>query len=329
MYKICYIVPYFGKLPQNFQLWLYSCYKNPTIDWLILSNDKTNYNYPSNVKFINCEFNDIVNLIKSYYNFEIKINSYWELSLFKPAYGEIFQKYIKEYDFWGHCDIDLLWGNIRKFLTDSLLTKYDKIGFQGHSTLYRNNEEVNSRYKIKVPNEINYIDVFSGQIRYSFDENGMETIYKYLKIPYYKETNFAHLSKYDYSFVLKYLPENCYYKNRRQIFLWEDGTLNRYYVEKNRKEIEKEEFMYIHFFCRPISYKYDNDKMCEKYIIYPDVVKEFNDKKVTLKLLNKYGKNSKIKYYIKSIYYNRKKLTLKKIKENIIRMIKHKKENLY
>ena len=59
MKSICYIVPYFGKLPNNFQLWLNSCSTNNTIDWIIFTNDKTYYNYPENVKVNYCEFEEV------------------------------------------------------------------------------------------------------------------------------------------------------------------------------------------------------------------------------------------------------------------------------
>ena len=45
-YKIVMILPYFGKLPNYFDLWLQSAEKNSTIDWLIYTDDFTAYNYP-------------------------------------------------------------------------------------------------------------------------------------------------------------------------------------------------------------------------------------------------------------------------------------------
>ena len=45
MYSIAYVVPYFGKFPKEFQFWLLSCKCNPTIDWLIFTDDKTPYEY--------------------------------------------------------------------------------------------------------------------------------------------------------------------------------------------------------------------------------------------------------------------------------------------
>lgn len=325
MYRICYVVPYFGKLPKNFQIWLNSCKYNKNINWLIFTDDCTNFLYPDNIKVIYTKFDVIKKLIQKKFDFEVKIDSYWCLSLFKPAYGEIFEEYLKEYDFWGHCDVDLIWGDISSFISDDVLKKYDKIGFQGHSTLYRNNREVNSRYKVMVPDEFNYIDIFSGKVKYSFDEVGMEKIYNYLNIDYYKKTNFAHLSKYDYSFYLKYLPRDFDYKNRRQVFYWDNGVLYRYYIGKSNS-VEVENFMYLHFFCRPMKYLSDGLKQGAKYLIYPDKLIEF-DGAIDYNLINKYGKCSKLKYYATSLYYNKKKITVKKIKDNLIRMIRWKKEN--
>ena len=42
MKTILFICPYFGKLPiAHMKLWLLSCEKNPTINWLILTDDYT------------------------------------------------------------------------------------------------------------------------------------------------------------------------------------------------------------------------------------------------------------------------------------------------
>ena len=323
MKKICFIIPYFGKLPSNFTIWLNSCKWNKTINWIIYTNDKTKYNFPENVQVKYCEFDDLVNKIQKLYNFKVNIDSYWKICYFKPAYGEIFKDDLKGFDYWGHCDMDLIWRDIRKFITDDILEKYDKIGFQGHSTIYKNSDKINAIYKTKVPNVPTYKQIFTGEIdKYCFDENGMEEIFKFLKIDYYKETNFAHLSKYDYSFYLKYLPKEEDYKNKRQVFVWEKGKLKRYFINKKR-ELDYDEFMYLHFFCRPIKYKAINIDDNAKYIIYPDIVKDFKDK-ITKNIVNKKGKCSILKYYISSLYYNRKKITLKKIYENTIRMIKWK-----
>ena len=35
MFRIGYLLPYFGNLPKGFDLWLLTCQANPSIDWLI------------------------------------------------------------------------------------------------------------------------------------------------------------------------------------------------------------------------------------------------------------------------------------------------------
>lgn len=50
MKSIVYIVLYFGKFPSIFPLWLNSCRNNPTIDWLIFTDDHSCFNYPQNVR---------------------------------------------------------------------------------------------------------------------------------------------------------------------------------------------------------------------------------------------------------------------------------------
>ena len=51
MKSIIFICPYFGKLPRNHMpIWLESCKYNSSIDWLIITDDTENYDYPINVK---------------------------------------------------------------------------------------------------------------------------------------------------------------------------------------------------------------------------------------------------------------------------------------
>lgn len=321
MKTIGYLVPYFGTLPKNMQLWLKSCAANPTIDWILLTDDKTEYNYPANVKVKYCSFESLKERIQNAYDFPVQISSAWNLSLFKPAYGEIFAEELAGYDFWGHCDVDVIWGNIRKFITDDVLNKYEKIGFQGHSLLYKNTPEVNARYKICVDGKINYKQVFGGEIKYSFDENGMDDIYNHLNIPYYKEITFAHMRKYAYRLSVGFVPKNEEYKNECQIFEWKNGTLLRHYVYGGK--LYTEEFMYIHFFCRPMKYLQKNYGEGARYIIYPDCVKDFNGE-IDVKTVKRLAKNPAVAYYAKSIWANRHKLTPKKIMFNIKNMIKRK-----
>ena len=81
------------------------------------------------------------------YSFEISLNSPYKLCDFRPAYGDIFQEELQDYDFWGYCDTDLIFGDICKYLTTNILKEYDKIFEYGHLTIFKNNNRMRNLYK--------------------------------------------------------------------------------------------------------------------------------------------------------------------------------------
>jgi len=93
----------------------------------------------------------------------------------------IFQDYIKNYDFWGYCDIDIIFGNIRTFMTNELLNEYDVISARhdyltGCFALYRNNSVMRVLFK----QSKDYRKVFTEPRNFSFDEasSGLEAFEK-------------------------------------------------------------------------------------------------------------------------------------------------------
>ena len=57
--KVAFIVPYFGRFPSNFQLWLNSCAWNSDFYWLVFTDDRTCYNYPKNVSITYLTFEEM------------------------------------------------------------------------------------------------------------------------------------------------------------------------------------------------------------------------------------------------------------------------------
>ena len=314
MKSICYVVPYFGTLPKSFGLWLMSCKHNPTVNWIIYTDDKTEYDYPDNVRVKYTSFDAVKKHFAQYFDFPIYLDNGWKLCDFRPAYGELFADDLAGYDFWGYCDCDLMFGDIRKFYTDEVLDTYDKVAFFGHSTLYRNNQKINSLYKTVIDTQPSYIDVMSKpkDRTFAFDEIGMENIFNELEIPYFNEINFANLTKYETKFHLTSMPKDEY-KNKRQVFTWDNGRVLRHYLYKD--EIHTEEYLYIHFWCRPMSYRV-SDFNKDRYLIYSDVVTD-RDFELTPSLIRKKGRSHPIAFYAKSLWQNRHTLTYERIIFNI------------
>lgn len=112
-YSIAYIVPFFGKLRSDIEIWLLSVKYNPTVNWIIYTDDYTEYLYPPNVKVVYTTFEDIRNKIQSLFDFKITLNTPYKLCDYKVTYGETFADDLESYDFWGYCDIDLMWGRVK------------------------------------------------------------------------------------------------------------------------------------------------------------------------------------------------------------------------
>lgn len=55
MKKIILILPYFGKLPNFFYLWLQSAINNSTIDFLIVTDCVIQYEIESNIKILSSQ----------------------------------------------------------------------------------------------------------------------------------------------------------------------------------------------------------------------------------------------------------------------------------
>ena len=145
MNKIALVSCYMGVFPNYFQLFLDSAAKNLDVDFYIFNNGSQSIKTSSNVKIISMSLEELNRIASSKLDLPINITpSYgYKLCDLKPAYGVIFEDYLTRYDFWGHCDIDVIWGRITHFLTPEKLANFDVLTFEethfaGHLTLFRN-----------------------------------------------------------------------------------------------------------------------------------------------------------------------------------------------
>lgn len=151
--RICLINCYFGEWPTYFKLFLSSCKKNSEIDFIVFSDIYLeDVSLPDNVKIINLDLQSFIGLASRKLGLLIDFRDSYKLNDFKPTYGVIFADYLTSYDFWGHIDIDVIFGDIRNILTHSILTQYDVISgrkefMTGFFSLYRNCELVNNLFR--------------------------------------------------------------------------------------------------------------------------------------------------------------------------------------
>lgn len=148
MKSLAFVIPYFGQLPNSFPIFLESCGVNSDVDFYIFTDDITSYNYPRNVVRVITSLQEIKEMAQQIFDFPISLDHAYKLCDYKPAYGEIFADYLKGYDFWGWCDLDIVWGKIRRFITDDILSgDYLRILTRGHCSIFPNTKRANCLYR--------------------------------------------------------------------------------------------------------------------------------------------------------------------------------------
>ena len=276
MKKIVFICPYFGAFPDYFNLTLKSIEYNKTIDWLIITDIKEKYDYPDNVKVINMSFTELRKKVQSCFDFKIYLGKPYKLCDYKCAYGLIFEEYIKNYDFWGHCDLDCIYGDLRKFLPENILKENERIYCLGHMSLYKNNDKVNNIFKNKIDEDTDYKNIFTKERPFSFDEMGIIRIMDKEKIKIYNKFVFADIYPWEKPLIcvethinIKEKKHSSFMnKEKKQIFEFDEGHLNSIYLDnKNDRNIKKQEYMYIHLQRRFMKNLVTNNK---KFLIIPN-----------------------------------------------------------
>lgn len=238
--KVKIIACYYGALPPEFGLWLKSCANNPEFCFLLVTDNQIN-KVPENVEVYKISLKDLGNKISKVCKKDVLLENPYKLCDYRPLYGIVFKENLKGFHFWGHCDLDMIWGNINHFITDKLLDQYDRIGTYGHLVLYRNCPEMNFLYK-KNGAAFSYKTVFSSNYHYNFDEiYGMNMICKKNHISWLNMGHEYCLDKMPGERLAFYGIPN--YKN--QFVMWKKGRIYQY-CEVNNKRYKKEK-IYYHF----------------------------------------------------------------------------------
>lgn len=277
-----YIVfcPYFGKLPNIFPYWLISCKFNSHIKFIIFTDDRTKYNLPKNVTIYNLSFFQFKEIIQKKFDFNIALDNPYKLCDFKVTYGFVFEEYIKNYIYWGYCDLDMFFGDLRKYIPES---GYEKISHLGHLTLYKNMHEINCCFMETKDFSINYKDILGSKIHFGFDEIGNYGINNLFIQKGYKiyelEKHIADIYPYHRNLSTTVLINGKFLVNKKKkVFTFENGKI--YGWSERNKSVQKEEYVYIHMQKRKIE--------CDSYfdqcfLICPHCIKNY--KAVNIRLI--------------------------------------------
>ena len=276
MNRFVIIIPYFGIFKASIALFLESCNRNPNIDWLVFSDCgiPENVVINSNIIWHPMTLEDVCLLAEKKLGCKVTLNRAYKLCDLKPMYGLIFEDYIKDYEFWGFGDTDVIYGDVFSFLNKIGFEQYDKINWMGHLCFMRNTTEINLIAMKEVPGTVSPFEVLAVEHNYGYDERDFNTKCITSEVRLYNNQWAADIDIFywrmrcvdlkTFHFLLdskeiKYAPRNY----ALQIFASIDGHIYRIYLKAG--QIHKDEFAYIHFRKEvPIEFKNTN---CPTFII--------------------------------------------------------------
>ena len=175
--RICLIAPYSGAWPVWTPLFLRSVELNSHLDRLFLISTTPAGRLPANVTQISMSLSEIEGRVRRFIHPDLSVPHAYKLCDLRPFYALLFPELVQGYDFWGYCDIDLVFGNMDDLLTPKRLAETDVFFadahmVMGHFALYRNNPEINILGK-RIPD---YLKRLAALDHTYMDELGMSQV---------------------------------------------------------------------------------------------------------------------------------------------------------
>ncbi len=277
MKSIVIIFPYFGTLPVQYKMWRASALCNPTVDFMFFTD--ADVEPAQNIIVHKMQFSDFQQLAQKAFDFPIVLDRPYKLCEYKQAYGYILHDYIKDYDFWGFGDLDLVYGDIRAFLKDCVLEHKFLLGW-GHLTLLRNDKDANTYFMKQVDGYQNYKDAFTTSKITFFDEysyHGCSDKWRDCRPKdSWLEWPFDNASKPKQSYHFNSLTRGW----QRVIFEHVDNKL--FMLRFNKGKLEMKESLYAHFQHRGFM----KDKVTDygHFLVTPNAIIDYPKHFVNLRL---------------------------------------------
>jgi len=176
--RICFLIPYFGRWPFWMPYFVESCRANPGIQWILYSDCGAIPACPENVEVRPTTFADYCAMVAKKLEIHFAPTSPYKLCDLKPAFGYLHAEDIQDFDFWGFSDIDLVYGQLREYFSESRLAKHHLFStherrVSGHLCLIRNDEKWNNLFR----QVENWRDAFSNTAHEAFDEDAFTRLF--------------------------------------------------------------------------------------------------------------------------------------------------------
>jgi len=274
MFQITLLIPYFGKFPPWAHLFFETLRRNPTIQFIFYTDYDTTGFEADNILFRKLSFTEYIKKANEIKGVHFQPANPYKLCDLRPLYPVTHYEDIKNADFYGWTDMDILFGDIRSFYTDEMLAKYDvlsthKIRISGHFALFRNTRRNREMYK----------NIYDWQNQLAFpnfvgiDEHGITNAYtmtvfdkineKYnikinnfitRKLKQWKTRKLYMVEQYTTPFFSQPWLDGSSYSNQPDEWYYKDGEIT------NSRDGDRR-FMYLHFMnFKNSQYRHDGSK---------------------------------------------------------------------
>jgi len=233
--------PWFGPWPAWTDLYLVSCAANREVRWVIPTDQPLPENRPGNVDFLPMTLGEFAERVSTATGARFAPTEAYKLCDIKPMLGHAFEAETVGYRSWGYSDMDVVFGDIRRFYDDDLLERYAAISthanfLSGHLAVFKNNEQTRLAYRRR---RRRWREAIAAPDYVQFDEMRFSAVFK-------PGRPLHHLIAIRPSlFVERYSTVGGHTwidgtKNFPDVWTWKDGAL-RTTVSGER------EFLYLHF----------------------------------------------------------------------------------
>lgn len=176
---ITLICVYFGRFPSYSSLFFKSAGSNSDVSFLIFTDQTPPPFLPANIRFVRMGAPAFEELASRKLGQIMRLHSTRKLCDYKPAYGLIFSDYICRSIYWGHIDMDIVWGNISRFMQEPMAGGVQVISADGRRlsgplTIYENTPQLCNLFR-KIPDVFNKLN--SGK-SFDLDEKDFDSVIK-------------------------------------------------------------------------------------------------------------------------------------------------------
>lgn len=177
MKSIAFLCPYFGRWPDWIDYTLLSAAANPTIDWHFFTDCSQPAIEAPNLHFHFSTFQQYKENVSEVLGIDFRQAVPYKLCDLKPFLGKLHAELISNCDFYGIADLDLIWGDLRRWFSAHRL-QYDLISclsdrICGHCCLFRNTETHRRAYE-RIPH---WQSLLADAKSHTLDESKLSKIY--------------------------------------------------------------------------------------------------------------------------------------------------------